>query len=631
MNGENEVKVVFQPQGRKVYVLPGTSLLEAAGRAGIIIQTPCGGQGTCGKCRGKIHSGSCELKNKNVEGLTEEQFNEGYRLACQTTVQSDAVVEIPREATFENEQQILTDYGEHEEHVEAIIEKTYFELSPPSQTDPRSDVARLIDEIGNGTVVPHHIKMFLPRFLRKNDWKGTGVLAQNRLIALEKGDTSANKYGVAFDIGTTTVVGTLFDLHTGDELANSARMNPQVAYGDDVISRIHAVRENPELLQELQREIVHSMNDIINTVADSADIARETIYEIVVVGNSTMQQLLCGYDPCALGEVPFVQVFDKQQILPAAEVGLSANPGAELCVFPQIGGFVGGDTLAGMLASRLDRWEKPVILVDIGTNGEMVLAHDGQLLATSTAAGPALEGARIAFGMRASAGAIEKVILRDDVMLNVIGNTKPAGICGTALIDTVAEMLRKGLIDETGRIVAAEEAPDSIPKALKERLHKMENGMVDFLLVASDKAANGENIYLRQKDVRELQLATGAIRAGVNLLVKRAGLKLEDLGAVLLAGAFGNFIRRSNARGVGLLPQVSCNSILRQWWLQAFSPGVISPSRYFCTASEAGTAGAPVITSMFFSLKRFIARRPIPFARMASTSFSSSHLGRRPG
>jgi len=561
MNGENEVKVVFQPQGRKVYVLSGTSLLEAAGRAGIIIQTPCGGQGTCGKCKVKVHSGSCEIKNRQEEGLTGEQFNEGYRLACQTVVQSDAVIEIPREATFENEQQILTDYSEHDEHVEAIINKKYFELPPPSQDDPRSDVSRLTKEIGDGTVVPHHIKKFLPRFLRKNDWKGTAVLAENRTIALEKGDTSARKFGVAFDIGTTTVVGTLFDLHTGNELASSARMNPQVAYGDDVISRIHAIREKHELLQDLQREIVHAMNDIIHALADDADISRETVYEVVVVGNSTMQQLICGYDPGALGEVPFVQVFDKTQILPAAEVGLSVNPGAELCVFPQIGGFVGGDTVAGMLASRLDRWEEPVILVDIGTNGEMVLAHDNQLLATSTAAGPALEGARIAYGMRAAAGAIEKVILRDDVRLNVIGNTKPAGICGTALIDTVAEMLRKGLIDETGRIVSAENAPDEIPEALTQRLHKMENGRVDFLLVAGDKAANGENIYLRQKDVRELQLVTGAIRAGVNLLIKRAGLNLEDLGAVLLAGAFGNFIRRSNARRVGLLPQVACNRI----------------------------------------------------------------------
>jgi uncharacterized 2Fe-2S/4Fe-4S cluster protein (DUF4445 family) len=338
-------------------------------------------------------------------------------------------------------------------------------------------------------------------------------------------------------------------------------MNPQVAYGDDVISRISQAREKPNALYEMQQAILGAMNDIVTQTVRQADISRGHVYELVVAGNSTMQQILCGFDPSSLGELPFVQVFDRPRTIPAATLGLNANPGAELFVFPQVGGFVGGDTVAGMLASRMDRWDKPVLLVDIGTNGEIVLAHNGQLLAASTAAGPAFEGARITQGMRATAGAIEKVLLQEDVLLNVIGNTKPCGICGTALIDAVAEMLRKGLIDETGRILSRDEVDQDVPQALLDRLITNEEGTTNFLLAASEDTSNGEAVYLWQKDIRELQLASGAIRAGILILVRQAGLEPGDIGTVLLAGAFGNFIRRNNARRIGLLPQVPCHSI----------------------------------------------------------------------
>ena len=252
--------------------------------------------------------------------------------------------------------------------------------------------------------------------------------------------------------------------------------------------------------------------------------------------------------------------FNEALRLSARDLGLATNPGAEVFVFPQIGGFVGGDTVAGILAAGMEKVEKPTLLVDIGTNGEIVLAHDESLQATSTAAGPAFEGARITQGMRATAGAIEKVVIQDDVIINVIGNTRPVGICGTALIDAVAELLRKGLLDETGRILPAEEGPENTPVALRSRLVN-QDGETNFLLVPAEESSSGEPIYLWQKDVRELQLATGAIRAGINIMLRRIGMQAEDLGSVLLAGAFGNFIRRSNARRIGLLPQVPCGRI----------------------------------------------------------------------
>jgi len=482
-------------------------------------------------------------------------LRQGYRLACQTLIGSPVVVDIPEESMFETQQQILVSHTTEESQVDPVVRKHCFQLSPPSSEDPRSDLTRFRAAIGN-PVVPTQFMRVLPRFLRTHNWHGTATLADHRLIALEPGDTSASILGVALDLGTTTLVGKLYDLTDGRERSLTSRVNPQVTYGDDVISRIMCIRKDPGKLLELQSVILKGINGIIADLVQQAEMPVNHIYEIAVAGNSTMQQILCGLDPSALGEVPFVEVLNDAQTLSAAALGIEANPGADVFVFPQIGGFVGGDTVAGMLAARLDQEEKPALFVDIGTNGEIVLAHDRHLLATSTAAGPAFEGARIKQGMRATDGAIEKVIVRDDILLNVIGNRPPVGICGTALIDVVAELLRARIIDETGRILSADKLPSDLSARLKKRL--VRNGdETNFLLADEKESAGGEPIYLWQKDVRELQLAAGAIRAGINILLRRVGLQPNDLGDILLAGAFGNFIRRSNAQRVGLLPPIS--------------------------------------------------------------------------
>ena len=552
----DEVEVVFQPSGQRVYVLKGTSLLEAAGRVGIILQTPCGGAGTCGKCRVRVVSGDCSYTDCKDDALPVDLIDKGYRLACQTKVTGELVVDIPEESMFESRQQILEDDSGVKLEVKPVISKKYFKITPPTSEDDRSDETRLLDAIGE-VEIPIDLLRCIPSFMRSNDWEGTAVLSGNRMLVMETGDTSDKAYGVAFDIGTTTVVGTLFDLLTGTELAVESKMNGQIVHGDDVIARILKVREDAVALSMLQQAIIETANDIISSLCAEAKIAHEYIYEIAIAGNATMQQIFCGLNPAALGEVPFVQVFDRSLTLQANKLGLLANVGADLFVMPQIGGFVGGDTVAGMVAARMDRWDKPVLLVDIGTNGEIVLCHDGKLLATSAAAGPAFEGARITQGMRATAGAIEKVIINGDVEINVIGNVTPVGLCGTALIDAVAGMLRAGVLDETGRILSRDEVDDSMPDVLKDRL--IDNGNnVDFLLA---KNAGVDSVYIYQKDVRELQLANGAIRAAINILLRRAEVEPSDLGYVLLAGAFGNFIRRSNARRIGLLPQVSCGAI----------------------------------------------------------------------
>lgn len=535
-----EVKVTFQPSGRSVFVLPGTILLEAAGRAGIILQTPCGGKGTCGKCRVLIGG-------KPV-------------LACQARVTEALTVDVPETSMFEARQQILTADSGTQAEVAPFVRVVPFALAAPGHGDARSDTERLREAIGTDTQMPLDVMREIPSFLRSHQWRGRAVVAGNRLLALEGCLDKPCVFGVAFDLGTTTVVGTLFNLETGRECAVASRMNGQIAHGDDVISRIQKIRESTGALVTLQAVVVETLNSIIEEVCHHAGIVSASIFELVLAGNSTMQQILLGLDPSALGEVPFVQVFDRAVTHPAIRLGLQANAGADVYVFPQVGGFVGGDTVAGMVASRLDQQTAPVLLIDIGTNGEIVLAKGDRLYAASTAAGPAFEGARIRQGMRAAPGAIEKVILNDDVQVNVIGNARPAGLCGTALIDAVAELLRTGIIDETGRIQSADEVPATVSAALKRRLVPQGHD-VCFELVAAADAAGGEAICLWQKDVRELQLASGAIRAGVNILLKRAGLAAHELGEVLLAGAFGNFIRRNHARRIGLLPPLPTDRI----------------------------------------------------------------------
>jgi uncharacterized 2Fe-2S/4Fe-4S cluster protein (DUF4445 family) len=552
-----EVKVIFEPSGRAVYVLPGTVMLEAAARAGFIIHSPCGGAGTCGKCVVRIRAGQCPPQPSETAALGDARVAEGFRMACQARIMTALTVEIPDTSLFQAQQQILTADAGGPVQVQPRIRKRYVELSPPTQHDTASDLDRLRAAVGPFQA---HIAAVreLPAALRAAGFKITAVLVDDELIAVESGDTTAECFGIAFDIGSTTLVGTLVNLATGADVAVAARVNPQTSFGDDVVSRIQRCRTGDKGLAQLQTAVLEGVNRIIDELLRKAAVDRQRIYEIVFSGNTTMQEILCGIDPSALGELPFVPAFREALECHAADLHLHVNPVAKVYVFPQIGGFVGGDTVAGIVATRLDRSTAPALLVDIGTNGEIVLFAGGTLWATSVAAGPAFEGARITNGMRAASGAIEKVLLDGDV--NVIGNTKPAGLCGTGLIDVAAELLRTGILDPTGRLLPAAEVPASVPAALKARL--VEHGHeVDFLLVSAGESATRQPLFLYQKDIRELQLANGAIRAGINILLRTAGLEASDLDSVLLAGAFGNFIRRNHARRIGMLPPIPCSRI----------------------------------------------------------------------
>ncbi len=550
---EQQFRVVFQPYGRSVYVLGGTKIIEAAGRAGLTINTPCGGAGTCQKCSVKITSGTAKPTEADISAFDKKALEQGWRLACQNNIESEMVIELPQTSRLAGEHQILTESNASSTEVKLSIRKMYVDMDPPELEDNAADLLRLQRAVGPCKINLDQLKK-LPGLLRDNDFKGTAVLADHKLINFEPGDTTEKCFGVAFDIGTTTIVASLEHLCTGRELAIVSRMNPQISFGDDVLSRIQHCDAAADNLAKLHNAVVTEIISMINTLCADADVATEHIYEIAFSGNTTMEHLLCSINPAPLGTVPFAPAFSGGLIFKASELDIKINNHCLAYVFGVIGGFVGGDTVAGILASEISDGPGPVLFVDIGTNGEIVLAKDGKMLAASTAAGPAFEGARISCGMRATAGAIEKIIFTDDIRCSTIGNVEPVGLCGSAIIDLTSEMLRAGLICSTGRLLSPDELPETTPDKIKQRVCENSDGQLEFLLAESANGKDEVKIVFTQRDIRELQLSTGAIRAGINIMLKKAGIKVSDLKRVLIAGGFGSFIRRANAQRIGLLP-----------------------------------------------------------------------------
>lgn len=552
---DTEVLVCFRPSGREAYVLPGTRLVEAAAEAGLVIEVPCGGEGLCGKCRVIVTSGAGEPTTTERNWFSAEELQTGWRLACQAAVCGPTEVEIPPVSRAAAEHKILV-------HLEGVAEtagdppvcKHYIELTAPKRGDDAADVMRLEQALNVGPLkIDLALLREIPAKLRSNDFRGTAVLAEHRLLDVEQGNTETDAFAVALDIGTTTLVATLLDLGTGSEWAVASRLNPQTRFGDDVLTRILHARQERDGLRQLHETIVGAIDEMIGELCRQAGIPRERIYEISFAGNTTMQQMLCGVDTSSLGEVPFVPATGRALVFPAAELGLHIHPRGSGYVMPVIGGFVGGDTVAGILATALADAEAPSLLVDIGTNGEIVLQANGKLLAASTAAGPAFEGARISCGMRGATGAIEKVVVDGRLRVNVIGNVPPVGLCGSGLIDVAAELLRHQILTPQGRLLPPDQLPADVLPDLAERVLVQDN-KVSFLLASTAETGNERPIVLTQRDVRELQLATGAIRAGIVILLQQAGLQPKDLDRVLIGGGFGNFIRRSNAQRIGLLP-----------------------------------------------------------------------------
>ena len=558
MTPDAQLEVRFKPQARSVRVSKGTGLVDAAASAGITLDLPCGGEGVCGKCRLIVRNGAGRPNAAEEDALTKNEIEEGFRLACQTSVTGPMTVDVPETSLLPTFHKILnrTVGAGHEGEAVAIddplVRKQYLELPPPQRDDTVADLERLRRRIGP-VDVDLNLARRIPKILRDGKFRGTAVISEGRLLDFEAGNTEAQCFAVALDLGTTTLVAALLDARSGGELAVSAELNPQTVFGDDVVSRIQHATDTADGLDELSSAVLEVADRMIGQLVDTAGVERRNIYQISVSGNTTMQQLFLGIDPRSLGEVPFVPAVGQGISVEANQLGLEIHPRGRIFAMPVIGGFVGGDTVSGVVASDMEEIQGPSLLVDIGTNGEILLSSGGELWAAATAAGPAFEGARILHGMRGSTGAIERVTIDGDVRLEVIGGGKPVGLCGSGLIDLAAELLRLEIINPQGRMADADGLRDDLPESVRRRVlsHRDQNA---FLLAGEEESATGVPIFLVQRDVRQLQLASGAIRAGIILLLRRAGLEPADLSALLIAGGFGNYIRRTNAQRMGLIP-----------------------------------------------------------------------------
>jgi len=552
-------RISFPAYRKEVYALEGSSLFECIARAGILIKNPCAGQGICGKCKIRVVSGNSAPAPECNQFFSPEELSAGWRLACRVKVFDNLEVEIPPETSFDNELLVLTqDDKPLAMKLEPMVRRKFFSLTPPSLENQKADFQSLREELG---VAEARISLIrrIPSFLRENSFKGTAALTGGRLICLEGGNNESANFAVAIDLGTTSIVASLIDASSGRLLDSKGTLNPQVKFGDDVLSRIMFQKSGPDNLEKLRICAIGACNDLIAKLCQRNNVEPSRIYSAAVAGNTAMECFFCGITAEHLGEIPFVPPFKRSLVFEADEIGMKINPSAEVYVFPLIGGFVGGDIVSGASACRLDEKSKPTLFIDIGTNGEIVLAAGGRLFAASAAAGPALEGARIESGMRASSGAIEKIVLDESgVHINTIKNVSPIGICGSAIIDAAAELLKWELLDPGGRMKSPDELPAGFPPALKNRLVSDDGGTSwDFLVCGG----TSKKIFIRQKDVRELQLAVGAIRAAATILMHKVGVAPEDLDAVLVAGGFGNFIRRSNAKRIGLLPDIPDHKI----------------------------------------------------------------------
>ena len=550
-----KVKVTFLPKETSTRVPSGTTLFHAAAWTGQPIESTCGGRGTCGKCRVQVIQGSAPVTPADLQHLSQEDMAGGWRLSCQSEVRDEMVVHVPRllttpkTAMFGVGRQVLLDPNVH---------KVHLKLAEPTLHDQRSDLQRLKEALrqeGFAMSAELPVVRTLPKALRDAEFDVTAVVCGESLLAVEPGDTTGACFGIAFDLGTTTIVGTLMDLNNGEPRGVTSNLNAQAIHGGDVLSRISHTMGKKEGLQEMQHFASFTMNGIIERLTGESGVPLDRIYEITVAGNLTMMHLLLGIDPEPISVTPFAPAVSHGLDLRAADLGITIHPEGRVFLFPAIGSYVGGDIVAGLLATALPRGNKLRLFVDVGTNGEIALGSEPRTVATAAPAGPAFEGAEISCGMRATTGAIEGVqITEDSVVLQTIQDAPPVGLCGSGLIDAVAQLYKRGLMDATGRMRSAEELQGRVPDALASRLITVD-GVRAFVL-ATEEETGGRRILFSQKDVRQLQFAKGSIASGIRVLMKDMGVAPDDLQEILLAGAFGSYIHPDAARIIGLVPAV---------------------------------------------------------------------------
>jgi uncharacterized 2Fe-2S/4Fe-4S cluster protein (DUF4445 family) len=536
----------FEPVGRRARVQHGGSLLDASRNSGVGLVSLCGGEGWCESCIVRLEKGECQPPTE-AEQLVfgGEALAEGYRLACQAIPASDVKVYLPPES-LSAPQRLQVEGEEAAIGFDPLVQVVELSLPAPTLTDQRADTQRLHDALtGAGypaIEIDFPLLATLSVTLREQNWQVRVVLRSNRLAAILPRESRVT--GLAIDIGTTKLAGYLVDLTSGETLAKAGAMNPQIAYGEDVISRIAYAQQGPDERKTLQACLVEALNAMLDELCLASNVTQDQVVEAVIVGNTAMHHLFAGLPVRQLALAPYVPAVNEPLSFPAGQVGLRLAPGGMIQLLPNIAGYVGADHVAVIIATRLWKIGHPVMAIDIGTNTEISLAVNGSLYSCSCASGPAFEGAHIRDGMRAAPGAIERVLFIDGVVhIFTIGEQAPVGICGSGILDAVAELRRLGILDGKGAFNA--DYPGVRPSPFGR----------EFLLAAGDKTAHGRDITISRRDVNEIQLAKAAIRTGIDVLLETAGIQALDVKEWIIAGAFGTYINLESAMQIGLFPQ----------------------------------------------------------------------------
>ena len=538
-------EVDFEPIGRRVFCEPGTSLLEAAQRAGVMLAAICGGEGTCGRCVVRVMAGQVSPpRSREEDALSATDVADGWRLACQTDIAGDVRVHVPPDSLV-TAQRTQTEGLSRPTDLEPAVRALTVNVPRPTLADLRSDGTRLRDTLGQtGLEFDSQVLRRLSSDLRAADFHATAFLHGSRVVGVRPAHTSP--LGLAVDIGTTKLAAYLVDLGSGETLATAGAMNPQIAYGEDVMARISHAISHVDGGEHLRTAIVDALNGLARDLCAQAERDTLDIADAVVVGNTAMHHLFLGLPVKQLGLAPYVAVESAALDILAHDIGLNLAPGAYVHLLPNIAGFVGADHVAMLVATGLHEHGGVALAMDIGTNTEISLVARGRHLACSTASGPAFEGAHIRCGMRAAPGAIEGVLIRDGrVQIKTVGDLPPVGLCGSGILDLVAQMLRAGIIDKRGAMSLTAHHP---------RVRRGENGP-EFVVV-TPLEAEGHEIAFSRNDVSEIQLAKGAMRAGVNILLQRAGVTEADLDEVIIAGAFGTYLDVQSGIDIGMFPRI---------------------------------------------------------------------------
>ncbi len=564
-------QVIFQPSGRRGEISEGKTVLEASRELGVEIESVCGEARGCGKCKIKLEKGFFEREGitslpESLSPFTEEEGKfitetdraDGYRLGCVARIRGNVLIFVPEESRA-GKQVVRKAATERAIELKPAISLHPIELSPPTFHDTLGDFDRLKKAVSEkynlaALQIDYPALLKLPSALRKENWKVTVVLWMGKEILDVKPGNIDDAYGLALDIGTTTVAGYLCSLQSGRVIATESMMNPQVTFGEDVMSRITYAMTHEEGFERVHRSIIDGLNGLIRTITDGCGLSPDDILELTVVGNTVMHHFFLKIHPEYLGVAPFPPAIHQSVDVKARDLGLNVHPCANVYVLPIEAGFVGADNVGVLIAEEPYNRDEMALIIDIGTNGELVLGNRRLMVSSSCATGPALEGAHIKFGMRAAPGAIERIRIHPEtfeVNFKVIGQTEwhadlkianAKGICGSGIIDAIGELYRTGMIEKSGRM----------KKELPTSRIRLSDGKPEFVIAWKDETSIGKDITITQQDVRNVQLAKGALYTGAKLMMKKLGI--ERLDKVILAGAFGSYIDAEEAMVLGMFP-----------------------------------------------------------------------------